>query len=199
MRRDPGDPATGAPAATAGDAVASVEAPPAGRARWGRILFAAGLIAMLVGGIDPLEGSLLVLPGSALAALGTWLAGSGRRVVTFRVLVFVLVAVGVGAMWGLTAIGGIGGPGDPSMAWGALILPALVGWSLGIWGPGSPRWAQLGGLVAGAWYLAVAVLVVTLEAANRGAAVVVPLAAALGALTLGGSALRLWRERGSPR
>ena len=59
------------------------------RRLWSRILFTVGGIAMLVGAIDPIEGSLLILPGSGLVALGTFLEQGERRLVTYRVWVFV--------------------------------------------------------------------------------------------------------------
>jgi len=71
---------------------------------WSRILIIVGGIAMLVGAIDPMEGSLLILPGSGLVALGTHLGKGERRLITYRVWVFILVAIGVGALWGLTRI-----------------------------------------------------------------------------------------------
>ena len=95
---------------------------------------------MVVGAIDPMEGSLLILPGSGLVALGTFLGQSERRLIAYRVWVFILIAIGVGALWGLSMVGGFGGKSGRSMWWGVLILPYLIGWNMGIWGPGSPRW-----------------------------------------------------------
>ena len=43
--------------------------------------------------------------------------------------------------------------------WGVLILPYLIGWSMGIWGPGSPRWLLWLGIVVGLWYLRLAITV----------------------------------------
>ena len=41
------------------------------------------------------------------------------------------------------------------MWWGVLILPYLIGWCMGILGPGSPRWVLMLGIVIGLWYLAI--------------------------------------------
>ncbi len=62
-----------------------------------------GLAAMLLGAFDPLEGSMLILPGSGLVALGALLGRNPQR----RLLgtAFVLTAVGIGAMFGLSAVG----------------------------------------------------------------------------------------------
>ena len=79
---------------------------------WPRIMVVVGGIAMLVGAIDPMEGSLLILPGSGLFAIGTFLGQSERWMIAYRVWVFVLIAIGVGALWGLSMIGGIGGSSE---------------------------------------------------------------------------------------
>src|SRR5262252_107521 len=101
---------------------------------WSRILKVVGGILMLVGTLDPMEGSLLILPGSGLVALGAFLGKSERRVIRYWAWVFALVAVGVGALFGLSAIGGIGGTSGHSMWWGVLILPYPVGWLMALLG-----------------------------------------------------------------
>ena len=128
---------------------------------WSRILFIAGSIAMLVGALDPMEGSVIILPGSGLVALGTFLGQSERQWIAYRVGVFILIAIGVGAMWGLTIVGGFGGNSGRSMWWGLLTLPYLIGWSMGIWGPGSPRWLLVLGIVVGVLYQAILAIVLT--------------------------------------
>ena len=149
---------------------------------WSRILFAVGGIAMLIGGLDPLEGSLLILPGSGLMALSTYLGQAERRVIACKVWAFILVAIGVGALWGLSMVGGLGGSSGRSNWWGVLILPYLIGWSMGIWGPGSPRWLTLLGIGVGLWYLNLAFVA-------RGVVGIV--CGILGVLTIGGCIYRL--------
>jgi hypothetical protein len=104
------------------------------RLLWSRILQTVGGIAMLVGTLDPLEGSLLILPGSGMVAVAMYLGGKDRRTVLYWAWVFGLIAVGVGALFGLSAAGGIGGKGGHSVWWGVLLLPYLAGWLMALAG-----------------------------------------------------------------
>jgi hypothetical protein len=165
-----------------------------GGAVWPRVLVIVGSIAMLLGAVDPMEGSLAILPGSGLVALGTFLGHGERRLIAYRVGVFVLIAIGVGALWGLSAVGGLGGKTGHSMWWGLLVLPYLVGWSMGIWGPGSPRWLLLLGIVVGLWYQVILAMVLARRGLHAGAAPA--LISALGVLTIIGCISRL--KKGSP-
>jgi hypothetical protein len=97
-----------------------------------RVLLVVGFIGMLIGAIDPLEGSLVILPANALVALAAVLAKSRYR--TLLVTGFILVAGGVAALWGLSALGGIGGNTGRSMGWGLVVSPYPLGWLLGIVG-----------------------------------------------------------------
>jgi purine-cytosine permease-like protein len=101
------------------------------RTLWSRILIITGGIGMLLGTLDPLEGSLLILTGSGVVALGLFVGKAERRLLRYWLWVFILIAVGVGALFGLSAVGGIGGNSGHSMWWGVLILPYVVGWIMG--------------------------------------------------------------------
>ncbi|MBU0678929.1 MAG: hypothetical protein KJ626_12525 [Verrucomicrobia bacterium] len=163
------------------------------RDTWSRVLLIIGSISMLVGAVDPMEGSLLILPGSALVALGTYLGRSEHRLIAYRVSVFILIAIGVGAMWGLSSVGGIGGNTGHSMWWGLLILPYLIGWSMGIWGPKSPRWLLLLGIVVGLWYVALLVIILRHSGGHREVISALPgiVIGAIGMLTIGGCIIGL--------
>ena len=160
------------------------------RGVWSRILFIVGSIAMLVGALDPMEGSVVILPGSGLVALGTFFGRSERRLIAYRVWVFILIAIGVGALWGLSSVGGFGGNSGRSMWWGVLILPYLIGWSMGIWGPGSPRWLLWLGIVVGLFYQAILLMVLAHggKHAMVGGGIVI---SGLGVLTIVGCIFRL--------
>jgi hypothetical protein len=168
---------------------------------WSRVLIVVGGIAMVVGAIDPLEGSLVILPGSALFALGSRLGREERRLTAYRVWVLILIAAGVSALWGLSAIGGIGGSSGPTVWWGLLLLPYPVGWSMGIWGPGSPRWLVWSGIAVGAWYLTLLAMVLARHRGTMSLAPVIILAV-IGVATIGGCVHRLavvGAAKGDPR
>lgn len=126
--------------------------------RWSNLLRVLGGLGLVVGSFDPLEGSALILPGTALLALGSYAAHEEHRVVAYRTWGFLLVALGVGALFGLSAVGGVGGSSGHSAWWALLILPYLAGWSIDLWGPGLPRWLSMIGIVIGAWYVAILVI-----------------------------------------
>jgi hypothetical protein len=163
---------------------------------WSRVLVIVGSIAMLVGAVDPMEGSVVILPGSGLVALGAFLGHSERRLIAYRVGVFILIVIGVGAMWGLSTVGGFGGRSGRSMWWGVLILPYLIGWSMGIWGPGSPRWLLLLGIVVGLWYLTILAMVLRSSGGHHGAMSALPgiVIGTIGVLTIAGCISRLTKR-----
>jgi hypothetical protein len=151
-----------------------------------------GYIGMLIGAIDPMEGSLLILPGSGLVVLGIFIGHAGHNQISYRSWVFALIAVGVSALWGLSAVGGFGGDSELSGWWGVLILPYLIGWSMGIWGPGSPRWVLLIGSIVSLWYLAILAMALQDPGAHGWASSLAAIVLGVtGALTIGGCIYRL--------
>lgn len=99
---------------------------------WGRILVAVGLVGMLIGVVDPLEGSFVILPATVLAAAGAALGKSRWRKLLYWSVA--LVAFGVVAMVVLSCLGGIGGHSGRSLGWGVFMLPYPVGWLTGLVG-----------------------------------------------------------------
>ncbi len=99
----------------------------------GRTPFAvavAGLAAMVVGCLDPLEGAVLILGGTALEVVAGRLGAS--RHTRQAVVAVVLVAIGVAAMFALSALGGVGGRTGRSAGWALVVLPYPVGAILGL-------------------------------------------------------------------
>jgi hypothetical protein len=95
-----------------------------------RILFVLGVIAMVIGALDPLEGSVIILAGSGLVVLGTWLGHEQRGLCIYRTCLCGMIVFGVIALFALSAAGGIGGRHGHSMWWGLLLLPYPIGWIL---------------------------------------------------------------------
>jgi len=87
---------------------------------------------MLAGILDPLEGSVVILAGSGLVTLGTFLGDTGRSLRVAWICIFILISVGVGAMFELSAVGGFGGATGRSTWWGLPILPYPVGRIMGM-------------------------------------------------------------------
>ena len=96
-----------------------------------RVLVIIGLVLMVIGVVDPLEGSLVILGGSVLVALGAFLSRTRYRL---PITALVLIAAGVGAMFGMSALGGVGGNTGRSMWWLLLCVPYPIGWILGLIG-----------------------------------------------------------------
>jgi hypothetical protein len=157
---------------------------------WSRILVVIGSVAMLVGALDLMEGSLVILPGSGLVALGTFFGHRERRWIIYRTWVFILIAIGVGAIWGFTMIGGIGGNSGHSEWWELLVVPYLLGWTMGIWGPGSPRWLLALGILVGAFHLWLVTMI--LQRGNKFPSVAIALGV-LGVVTIIGCFIRWMR------
>jgi len=86
---------------------------------------------MVIGVVDPLEGSVVILAGSILVGVGASLSRTRYRL---PVTALVLIAVGVGAMFGMSTLGGVGGNRGRSIWWLLLCLPYPIGWILGLIG-----------------------------------------------------------------
>jgi len=98
------------------------------RILWSRILSVIGMATLLIGALDPLEGAFAILPASAVVALSAFLARSRFR--RFAYWAFGLTASAVGAMFMISALGGLGGDSGWSMWWALLCLPYPLGWIL---------------------------------------------------------------------
>jgi hypothetical protein len=98
------------------------------RMLWSRILSVIGVVALLIGALDPMEGAFVILPASAVIALSAFLARSRFRQLAYWG--FGLTAIGVGWMFIISALGGFGGETGRSMWWAVTLLPYPVGWIL---------------------------------------------------------------------
>lgn len=97
-----------------------------------RMLVVAGLVLMVAGALDPLEGSVVILGGGALAAAGAFFARTRRY--RLQLTACVLIAFGVAALFGLSALGGVGGNTGRSIWWLLLCASYPIGWLMGLFG-----------------------------------------------------------------
>ena len=161
-----------------------------------KTLLIVGGIATILGAIDPLEGSLLILPGSLLVMLAAVIGKEEKAITRYRVWTFILILTGVAAIWGMTAIGGIGGDTGLSMWWGLLIVPYLIGLPMALWGPGLPKWLHRLGIVPGLWYLAITFfLLKKAELPKESEFAVIALLIVVGLLIIAGCVRRLVQGR----
>lgn len=95
--------------------------------KWTRIVYVAGVLALIIGAIDPLEGSVVIIAGSALIALATQLTHDRHRKIFLTA--FILIAVGVAFMFYFSSLGGF-----PPLSWwlSPLMLPYPIGWLMAI-------------------------------------------------------------------
>lgn len=93
-------------------------------------MYIIGVIALIIGAIDPLEGSVVIAAGSFLIALSTYLT-KDRHWKIFMVLM-IMIFIGVFFMFYFSSLGGFGGTSTLSWWWGTLILPYPIGWLISI-------------------------------------------------------------------
>jgi hypothetical protein len=98
--------------------------------KWTRIMYYAGVTALIIGILDPLEGSIVIAGGSLLITLATSLTHDRNR--KLFLLSMILIAIGVFFLFYLSSLGGFGGNSNLPWWWGLLILPYPIGWIITI-------------------------------------------------------------------
>lgn len=98
--------------------------------KWTRVIYITGIVALIIGVIDPLEGSIVIAAGSLLIALATYLTHDRHR--KLFLLSSILIAIGVAFMIYLSSRGGFGGSSELTWWWGLLVLPYPIGWIMAI-------------------------------------------------------------------
>lgn len=95
-----------------------------------RIVYIIGIIAFLIGVLDPLEGSVIIAAGSFLITISTYL----NRDKHWKLFLasFIMITVGVFFMFYFSSLGGFGGTSRLSWWWGLLIIPYPLGWLLSL-------------------------------------------------------------------
>lgn len=100
------------------------------KVKWTRIVYIIGVIALIIGAIDPLEGSVIIAAGSALVALSTYVTHDRHQKIFLASAIMIIV--GVSFLFYLSSLGGFGGKSILSWWWGTLILPYPIGWLMSI-------------------------------------------------------------------
>ena len=100
------------------------------KTKWTRIIYITGVIALIIGILDPMEGSVVIASGSALIALSAYLTHD-RHLKIFLVSL-IMILIGIFFLFYLSSLGGFGGNATLSWWWGTLILPYPVGWLISI-------------------------------------------------------------------
>lgn len=90
-----------------------------------KVLFTIGVVALIIGALDPLEGSVVIAAGSIIMASSAFLRRDRYRklFMTFSILII----VGVFLLFFFSSLGGFG-KGALSWWWGILVLPYPLGW-----------------------------------------------------------------------
>lgn len=91
-----------------------------------RTLKITGVVALLAGIIDPLEGSILIAIGSILLTIAAKL--TEHHYSDLWAVCTTGIIIGIVAMFYLSELGGIGGKSGLPLWWGVLILPYPIGW-----------------------------------------------------------------------
>ena len=94
--------------------------------KWIRVIYIIGIIAFIMGTIDPLEGSVLIAAGILMITLAAF-AANDRHMKIFLIAA-ILIIIGVFFMFYFSSLGGFGGDSSLSIWWGLLILPYPIGW-----------------------------------------------------------------------
>lgn len=100
------------------------------KTKWTRIIYIIGVIALIIGALDPLEGSVIIAAGSILVALSTYVTRDQHSRIFLVSLI--MIVFGVIFLFYFSSLGGFGGKSTLSWWWGTLILPYPIGWLISI-------------------------------------------------------------------
>ncbi|MDZ7614063.1 MAG: hypothetical protein U5K51_10515 [Flavobacteriaceae bacterium] len=84
--------------------------------KWTRVIYITGIIALLIGVLDPLEGSLVIVFGSTTYSTRCSFNTDNHRRKAY-LLAFLLIAAGVSFMFYFSSLGGFGGESNLSWWW----------------------------------------------------------------------------------
>ena len=100
------------------------------KVKWTRIIYIIGVIALIIGALDPLEGSVIIAAGSVLIIVSTYVTRDQHWKIFLASLI--MIVIGVIFLFYFSSLGGFGGTSTLSWWWGILILPYPIGWLISI-------------------------------------------------------------------
>jgi len=100
------------------------------KVKWTRIIYIIGVIALIIGALDPLEGSVIIAAGSVLIIVSTYVKRDQHWKIFLASLI--MIVIGVIFLFYFSSLGGFGGTSTLSWWWGILILPYPIGWLISI-------------------------------------------------------------------
>ncbi len=98
--------------------------------KWISAIGIIGIVALIIGILDFMEGSVVILAGSVLITLSRYLSHDRYRKIFL--LSTILIAAGVFLLFYLSSRGGFGGTSGLSWWYGLLVLPYPIGWILAV-------------------------------------------------------------------
>lgn len=98
------------------------------KSKWINTIFIIGIIALILGIADPLEGSVVIAAGSVLIMVSSLLSRGRYRKIFLACTI--MIAVGIFSLFYISSLGGY----DPISEWwwNILILPYPTGWLISI-------------------------------------------------------------------
>lgn len=93
------------------------------KTKWTRIVFITGVVLLIIGALDPMEGSVVIATGSALTAVSTYFTKDRHWKIILAS--FIMIAFGVFFLWFFSSLGGF-----PPLSWwwAPLMIPYPAGW-----------------------------------------------------------------------
>ncbi|MDZ7604082.1 MAG: hypothetical protein U5K79_00515 [Cyclobacteriaceae bacterium] len=90
------------------------------------ILYIIGVVAMIIGALDPMEGSVIILGGNVLLVISLFMTDDCHK--KHFLITLIMIAIGVFFLFYLSSLGGFGGTSELSWWWGITILPYPIAW-----------------------------------------------------------------------
>ena len=100
------------------------------RPNWPKIIHLSGVVALLLGILDPMEGSIAIAAGAFPLTIGSYLLHD--RFFKWFLFSSILIWIGVAALFWISSLGGFLGDTGRSWWWGLFILPYPVGWLMAV-------------------------------------------------------------------